>query len=95
MADHLEVVTGATRGVGAAILPATPLLVDARGHGHPGAARAGRPAHFQRAWSLHLADSRDRVGQAAALGPEGGRRAPLARRRSGPTLRPAHLRRAP
>jgi hypothetical protein len=93
MADHVAVVTGGTRGVGAAILLGTPL--DARGHGHPGAARAGRPAHFLRAWSLHLADSRGRVGQAAALGPEGGRRAPLARRRSGPTPRPAHLRRAP
>jgi len=91
MADHVAVVTGGTRG-GAAILPGTPL--DARGHGQPGAARAGRPAHFQRAWSLHLADSRGRVGQAAALGPEGGRRALLASRRSGPT-RPAHLRRAP
>jgi hypothetical protein len=93
MADHVAVVTGGTRGVGATILPGTP--VDARGHGQPGAARAGRPAHFQRAWSLHLADSRGQVGQAAALGPEGGRRAPLARRRSGPTPRPAHLRRAP
>jgi hypothetical protein len=95
MADHLAVVTGGTRGVGATVLPGTPLLVDARGHGHPGAACAGRPAHFSRPWSLHLADSRGRVGQAAALGPEGGRRAPLARRRSGPAPRPAHLRRAP
>jgi hypothetical protein len=29
------------------------------------------------AWSLHLADSRGRVGLAAALGPEDGRLAPL------------------
>jgi hypothetical protein len=31
-------------------------------------------------WPLHLADSRGRVGQAAALGPEGGRLAPFAGR---------------
>jgi hypothetical protein len=30
------------------------------------------------AWPLHLADSRGRVGPAAALGPEGGRLAPAA-----------------
>jgi hypothetical protein len=29
------------------------------------------------AWSLHLADNRGQVGPAAALGPEGGRLAPL------------------
>ncbi len=93
MADHVAVVSGGTRGIGATILPGTP--VDAGGHGQPGAARAGRPAHFQRAWPLHLADSRGRVGQAAALGPEDGRRASLAPRWSGPAPRPTHLRRAP
>jgi hypothetical protein len=93
MADHVAVVTGGTRGVGAAIFLGAAL--DARGHGHPGAACAGHLANFQRAWSRRLADSRGRVGQAAALGPEGGRRAPVARRRGGPTPRPAHPRRAP
>jgi hypothetical protein len=39
------------------------------------------------AWPLHLADSRGRVGQAAALGPEGGRRAPLPVWRGGSRLR--------
>jgi hypothetical protein len=39
-------------------------------------------------WSLHLADSRGRAGQAAALGPEGGRLAPLPPGRQG---RPAGM----
>jgi hypothetical protein len=38
-------------------------------------------------WPLHLADSRGRVGLAAALGPEGGRLALLPARRGGGRLR--------
>jgi hypothetical protein len=94
MADHVAVVTGGTRGFGGTN-PLGTAFLDARGHRQPGAAVAACAAHFETAWSLHLADSRGRVGQAAALGPEGGRRAPLARRSGGPTTRPAHLRRAP
>jgi hypothetical protein len=46
-----------------------------------------RPLMAAAPWPLHLADSRGRVGQAAALGPEGGRRAPLPARRGGSQLR--------
>jgi hypothetical protein len=79
MADHLAVMTGRTRGFTVANALGAALRVDARGHGRLGNPLAGRPARFATAWSLHLADSRGRVGPAAALGPEGGRRAPLTR----------------
>jgi hypothetical protein len=92
MADHVAVVTRGTRGFAANAL-GTARPVDARGHGRIGTPLAGRPAPFATTWSLHLADSRGRVGQAAALGPEGGRRAPLERRSGGPGRRPAHRRR--
>jgi hypothetical protein len=39
-------------------------------------------------WSLHLADGRGRVGQAAALGPEGGRLALLPERPGRPAPSP-------
>jgi hypothetical protein len=94
MADHVAVVTRGTRGFTAANALGTARRLDARGHGRLGAPLAGRPARFVTAWSLHLADSRGRVGQAAALGPEGGRLAPLTRRPGGPGRRPAHRRRA-
>lgn len=93
MADHVAVVTRGTRGFTAANALGTARRVGASGHGRFGIPLAGRPVRFATPWSLHLADSRGRVGQAAALGPEGGRLAPLTRGPGAPGRRPAHRRR--
>ena len=100
MADHVAVVTGGGRGIGAAIarrlgadVIADPGAADRAAVRVPGAgARPTRAAAAatlatpglgegslmaEAAWSLQLADSRGQVGPAAALGPEGGRLAPL------------------
>ncbi len=76
MADHVAVVTGGGRGIGAAIVPRRPTRAAAAATlATPGLGEGSLMA--EAAWSLHLADSRGQVGPAAALGPEGGRLAPL------------------
>jgi hypothetical protein len=91
MADHVAVVTEDWRGICVAIArrpgrarPTARLdtsFLPAWAQAHQRNVMASAP------WSLHLADGRGRVGPAAALGPEGGRLAPLSQRPGGPAGR--------
>jgi hypothetical protein len=90
MADHVAVVTQVGHDTGVVIARRLAAQRLARQLVNP-LLPAPPPPHQRNVtarapWSRHLADSRDRVGRAAALGPEGGRLAPLPARPGTPAV---------